>query len=93
MPDSYHLPTLILTVLLLPAFGQIYLRLRNARTLLWFLGFFFAVLHMLQYYNLGWWNVTDAHAHPWIAASGQAAILLSSVFFLASLVAKTAFSW
>lgn len=85
MPDSYQLPTLILTVLLLPAFGQIYLRLRNARSLLWFFGFFFAVLHMLQYYKLGWWNFTDAHSHPWIAASGEAAILLSSISFLAAL--------
>jgi len=36
MPDSYHLPALILTVLLLPAFLQLYLRFRDTRTLLWF---------------------------------------------------------
>lgn len=85
MPDSYHLPALVLTVLLLPAFFQLYLRFRDTRTLLWFLGFFFAAIRMLQYYNLGWWNYTDTVAHPWIASIGQASILISSGLFLASL--------
>jgi len=85
MPDSYHLPALVLTVLLLPAFFQLYLRFRDTRTLLWFLGFFFACIRMLQFYNLGWWNYTDTHAHPWIAGLGQTSILISSALFLASL--------
>jgi signal transduction histidine kinase len=85
MPDSYHLPALVLTVLLLPAFFQLYLRFRDVRTLLWFLGFFFAAIRMLQFYNLGWWNYTDTAAHPWIASIGQASILTSSGLFLASL--------
>ena len=85
MPDSYHLPALVLTVLLLPAFFQLYLRFRDTRTLLWFLGFFFAAIRMLQFYNLGWWNYTDTAAHPWIASIGQASILISSGLFLASL--------
>ena len=85
MPDSYHLPALLLTVLLLPAFFQLYLRFRDTRTLLWFLGFFFACIRMLQFYNLGWWNYTDTHVHPWIAAIGQTSILISSALFLASL--------
>jgi signal transduction histidine kinase len=85
MPDSYHLPAFVLTVLLLPAFFQLYLRFRDTRTLLWFLGFFFAAIRMLQFYNLGWWNYTDTHAHPWIAAIGQTSILISSALFLASL--------
>ena len=57
MPDSYHFPALVLTVLLLPAFFQLYLRFKDTRTLLWFLGFLFAVFRMLQFYDLGWWNV------------------------------------
>lgn len=85
MPDSYHLPALVLTVLLLPAFFQLYLRFRDTRTLLWFLGFFFAAIRMLQFYNLGWWNYTDTQSHPWIAAVGQTSILISSALFLASL--------
>ena len=85
MPDSYHLPALVLTVLLLPAFFQLYLRFRDARTLLWFLGFFFAAIRMLQFYNLGAWNYTNTETHPWIAAVGQTSILISSALFLASL--------
>jgi len=85
MADSYQIPALVITVLLLPAFGQLYLRFRDSRTLLWFLGFFFAVLRMLQFYDLGWWNLSDSKLHPWWAASGQTAILISSALFLASL--------
>jgi signal transduction histidine kinase len=85
MPDSYHLPALALTVLLLPAFFQLYLRFKDTRTLLWFLGFLFAVLRMLQYYSLGWWNISDTASHPWITAGGETSILISSTLFLASL--------
>jgi signal transduction histidine kinase len=85
MPDSYHLPALILTVLLLPAFCQLYLRFRNARTLLWFLGFLFACIRMLQFYKLGGRDFTSAAEHPWIVGTGETAILISSAFFLASL--------
>ena len=85
MPDSYHLPALFLTVLLLPAFCQLYLRFRDTRTLLWFLGFLFACIRMLQYYKLGFWDYTDPAAHPWMVATGETSILLSSAFFLASL--------
>ena len=44
MPDNYHFPALVLTVLLLPAFLQLYLRFNDTRTLLWFLGFLFACI-------------------------------------------------
>ncbi len=47
MPDYYNIPALVLIELLLPAFGYLYLRFRDARTLLWFLGFFFAVISMV----------------------------------------------
>jgi hypothetical protein len=46
MPDYYHVPALVLTALLLPAFGFLYHRSRDTRTLLWFLGFLFALVSM-----------------------------------------------
>lgn len=85
MPDSYQLPAFVLTVLLLPAFFQLYLRFRDTRTLLWLLGFLFAVVRMLQHYDLAWWTLSDTNLHPWYAAIGQTAILISSALFLASL--------
>src|SRR6516164_6082834 len=85
MPDSYQLPALVLTLLLLPAFFQLYLRFRNTRTLLWLLGFLFACVHMLQHYKLGSWDYSDPLAYPWLAAIGETAILLSAALFLASL--------
>ena len=85
MPDSYHLPAFLLTVLLLPAFFQLYLRFRDTRTLLWFLGFFFACIRMAQIYNLGWWNYSNVADHPWIASIGESALLVSSALFLASM--------
>ena len=84
MPDYYHAPALILTVLLLPAFGFLYLRFRDTRTLLWFLGFLFATAHMVLYYMLDPWG-SQTSAHPWLAAAGQTMILISSALFLASL--------
>ena len=49
MPDTYHLPALILTVLLLPAFFHLYWRSRDLRPLLWFLGFLFAIAIVAYY--------------------------------------------
>jgi signal transduction histidine kinase len=84
MPETYHVPALVLTALLLPAFGYLYLRFRDTRTLLWFLGFLFVIFRMVQRYNLLPWDTAGA-AHPWWIAASQASILLSSVLFLASL--------
>ncbi len=84
MPDYYQIPALILTALLLPAFGHLYLRFRDTRTLLWFLGFVFAIVRMLLLYKLGPWNFSDG-AHPWMTTAGQTSILISSALFLASL--------
>jgi signal transduction histidine kinase len=85
MPDSYHVPALALTLLLLPAFGYLYRRFRDVRTLLWFLGFLFAAVRMILVYKLGWWDFTDVTAHPWLATLGQSAIQISSALFLGSL--------
>jgi signal transduction histidine kinase len=84
MPDYYQAPALILTALLLPAFGYLYIRFRDTRTLLWFLGFFFAIVRMLMIYTLGSWRFNYA-AHPWWSAAGQTSLQLSATLFLASL--------
>ena len=84
MPDYYQVPALVLTALLLPAFGYLYLRFRDTRTLLWFLGFFCAVIRMLLLYRLGSWDFADGN-HPWLAAAGQTSIQIGSALFLASL--------
>ena len=84
MPDYYQVPALILTALLVPAFGYLYVRFRDTRTLLWFLGFLFAVVRMALLYRLGTWDFQNG-LHPWITAIGQTSILISSALFLASL--------
>ena len=59
--------------------------LTDKRTLLWLLGFFFACLRMLQVYDLGLGDFSQAAVHPWIASAGQCAALISAMLFLASL--------
>src|SRR5215475_6158197 len=84
MQDWYQIPALILTTLLLPAFGRLYLRSRDTRTLLWFLAFVFAVGRMLILHPLATWDF-NAGSHPWRVAIGQSCGLLSSALFLGSL--------
>jgi signal transduction histidine kinase len=84
MPDYYQAPALILTALLLPAYGYLYHRYRDARTLLWFLGFLFAIAATLRFYSADWWGYSG-EAHPWFAVAGQTSIQVSSALFLASL--------
>jgi signal transduction histidine kinase len=84
MPDYYHAPALFLTALLLPAFGFLYLRSRNTRTLLWFLGFLFALVSMVLLYPMGPQNVSWGR-DPWMAAAGQTAMQISTALFLGSL--------
>ena len=84
MPDLYQAPALILTALLLPAFGYLYLRFRDTRTLLWFLGFSFSIVRMLCFYKLGKIDISET-THPWLTAAGQTAVQISATLFLASL--------
>ncbi len=84
MPDYYHIPALVLTELLLPAFGFLYLRFRDTRTLLWFLGYFFSVISMVLAHFEGPWAVASS-AHPWIVAGGQVSMQVCTAMFLASL--------
>ena len=85
MAYSYQLPAFVLTALLLPAFAQLYLRSRDSRTLLWLLGFLFSCLRIVQVYQMGLWDFSSAHEHPWIAAAGQTSALIGATLFLASL--------
>jgi hypothetical protein len=84
MPDYYHGPALVLTALLLPAFGFLYFRTRELRTLLWFLGFFFALISMGLLYPVGQARFI-LYPSPWIAAIGQSSLQISSALFLGSL--------
>jgi len=84
MPDYYHAPALILTALLLPAFGYLYLRYRDTRTLLWFLGFLFALFSMALLYST-YGNSMLGHAFPWLAAAGQTSMQVGFALFLGSL--------
>jgi signal transduction histidine kinase len=85
MQESYQIPALILTALLLPAFGHLYFRSRDIRTLLWFLGFLIVLVRMLLQYKVGWWDFSNDQINPWVAAIAQASIPISSALFLASL--------
>jgi signal transduction histidine kinase len=82
MPDYYHSPALILTALLLPAFGYLYLRFRDARSLLWFLGFLCSIVAMVLLHTM---NGYPGAGSPWLVASGQTFIQLSAAMFLGSL--------
>ena len=82
MPDYYHLPALMLTALLLPAFGYLYLRFRDARSFLWFLGFLFSIVAMILLYTM---NSYPGAGSPWLVACGESFIQLSAAMFLGSL--------
>ena len=84
MPDNYHAPALILTALLLPAFGYLYHRYRDARTLLWLLGFLLSMVAMLLLYPMGS-GISLGDSGPWMEAAGQSAFLAGTAVFLASL--------
>lgn len=84
VPDSYHTPAMILIALLLPAFGYLYLRFRNARTLLWFLGFVFALASMVLLHTISPGQFPPA-AYPWLTAAGETSLQISTALFLGSL--------
>jgi signal transduction histidine kinase len=84
MPDLFHVPAMILTALLLPAFGYLFHRYRDTRSLLWLLGFVFSLISMLLRYPLGS-RPAYADTDPWMAAAGQTALLVGTAVFLASL--------
>jgi signal transduction histidine kinase len=84
MPDLYHAPALILTALLIPAFGYLYHRFRDVRTLLWLLGFCCACIEMVLLYSIEGGGLSGV-VHPWLGAAGQTVLLIGTALFLASL--------
>jgi signal transduction histidine kinase/ABC-type sugar transport system permease subunit len=84
MPDYYYGPALVLTALLLPAFGFLYLRSRSTRTLLWFLAFLFALFSMVLSFPVDAQGQSPLR-NPWMAAAAQTALQLSCALFLGSL--------
>jgi len=84
MPDYYHAPALILTVLLLPAFGHLYLRLRDIRTRLWFAAFSSTAVAMLFSYTMKGWVFPPVTA-AWLRVGGRTFVQVSSALFLASM--------
>ena len=84
MPDVYHVPALILTVLLIPAFGYLYHRFRDMRTLLWLCGFCCACVEMVLLDTIPGRGI-PAIIHPWLTAGGETALLIGTALFLGSL--------
>ena len=84
MADYYHAPALALSALLLPAFGYLYFRFRDSRTLLWFLGFILVLVSMTLRYFQWPWSV-GGKMPPWADAVNHTSILIGSALFIASL--------
>ncbi len=84
MHDSYQIPALLLTTLLLPAFGHLYLRSRDTRNLLWFAAFACVVLRMFLIYRL-WPGEFSGGIPTWRTVAGQTLMMLGSTLFLGSL--------
>jgi signal transduction histidine kinase len=82
--DWYQMPVLILTALLLPAFGYLYARTRDIRNLLWFLAFLCIVARMVLLYPTTAVTLADTHA-PWAAALAESLAMLAAGLFLGSL--------
>ncbi len=84
MPDYYHAPAMILTALLLPAFGYLYFRFRDTRNLLWFLGFVFSLAAMFSAYSVLPKGLAG-ETYLWLIAVGQTCVQLGTAMFLGSL--------
>ncbi len=84
MPDYYHGPALVLIALLLPAFGYLYLRFRDVRTLLWFLAYLLSLVSMLLLYHPWPWRLAGPE-NPWLTAAGEASMQGGCALFLGSL--------
>lgn len=82
MQDWYQMPVLVLTTLLLPAFGYLYFRTRDTRNLLWFLAFIGVDFRLFLVPGATWEAATGP---AWATAVGQACAMLASGLFLGSL--------
>ncbi len=94
MLDDYQIPAVALLGALLLAFGYLYARLRDARTLLWLFG-----VGCMLVYAIFFWRVTMSVNQPmrwlfhgtlplsssWMCVVGQTALIVASALLLASL--------
>ncbi|MGA2252178.1 sensor histidine kinase [Terracidiphilus sp.] len=86
MHEHYQIPAFALTLLLLPSLAYLAARFQDRRALLWFFGFLLALVRMAQHYNaLVFWNFSNEHLHPWLAAVGMVSIQVGAVLFVMSL--------
>ena len=83
-PDYYHAPALILTALLLPAFGYLYLRFRDMRSLFWFLAFLLSLASMVLLYTSEGRQLFG-FMHPWDEVLGETCFQICTALFLGSL--------
>jgi signal transduction histidine kinase len=84
MQDWYQMPALVLTTLLLPAFGYLYVRTRDIRNLLWFLALSCCVARTILLYPAATWDMSY-RSSPLAAAVGQLLAMLAAGLFLGSL--------
>ena len=82
MQDTFHLPALMLAVLMLPALAHMYRRYKDSHPLIWALGLACAALRLAQLELNPW---VSGPAQALLAALGLAGAILSGVFFLYSL--------
>ncbi len=94
MLDDYQIPAVALLGALLFAFGYLYARLRNTRTLLWLLGTFCMFVYACFFWRvtmslnppMPWlFHGTVAPSSRWMSVVSQTALMTASAFLLASL--------
>jgi signal transduction histidine kinase len=92
MQEAYEIPAFVLTLLLLPGLGYLWLRFRDRRALLWFFGFLLAIVRTaLHSHGLVLWDFSDHLQHPWLNTLGEIAAHASAVLFIISLAPAHAY--
>jgi two-component system, NtrC family, sensor kinase len=77
MIDYYQIPTLVLLSLLVSVFAGLYLRSRTTRTLLWLIGWLFAIVRIVM--------ELQGMSGPLVAAVGNVSLEMAGVMFLGSM--------
>jgi signal transduction histidine kinase len=89
MHDDYQIPAIALIAALMLAFAYLHSRFRSVRTLLWMLALGCAEVQAVLLWMISRWVIVPghgtSHAIQWMSAAAEAALMLSSAFFLASL--------
>jgi signal transduction histidine kinase len=93
MPETYQIPAIGLIAALMLAFAYLHLRFRSTRTLLWLLAIGCAEVQAILVWLVSeksqtpLWAARSLIPHPlvWMSTTGEAALVVSSALFLASL--------